>query len=234
MIQLSYISLKQALVACVLMVGAACAAYALTPTLDETVKPYDLEALIPQQFGGWHEQPNPYAQVGLVANPDDKSVEQPYDRILMRSYHSGHGEDVMLALAWAQEQTQDIKIHRPETCYKAQGFNIENKETATLSSIGGSPINIVRLMVSRGDRIEVVSYWIRVGDAFPLSALETRMKILRDGLAGKVDDGILVRASTIIEDRNGAKLAYQKQEKFLLDLAADPAVAKSQMLTPGI
>ena len=232
MIKLPFISLKQAAVACVLMLGTVLAAQALTPKLTETAKPDDLEAMVPRSMGTWQEQPNPYTQVGLTAG-DDKSIEQPYDRVLMRSYRNAQNASVMLALAYAREQTQDIKIHRPEVCYRAQGFTILDRQEHIMPTTAYPDLKIVRLLVSREDRLEAVSYWIRVGSTFPVSALAMRMQILRDGLAGQVDDGILVRASTIIDSKQGATSAYASQETFLMELARAPGLSGTGLLLPG-
>ena len=47
-----------------------------------------------------------------------------------------------------------------------------------------------------------------------------RIKIFRDGLQGKVSDGILVRASTVVRDDADAPRAYRLQEGFLRQLVA--------------
>ncbi|MEQ1622913.1 MAG: exosortase C-terminal domain/associated protein EpsI, partial [Methylococcales bacterium] len=77
------------------------------------------------------------------------------------------------------------------------------------------------LIFKKGNKIEAVSYWIRLGNSFPMSGLQMRLKILREGLKGKIDDGVLVRVSTLIEDESEAPAAYELQEKFLADLLAD-------------
>jgi hypothetical protein len=46
------------------------------------------------------------------------------------------------------------------------------------------------------------------------------MKLLRDGLEGKVPDGILVRASSLMNDPAEADEAYRLQEDFLRDFVA--------------
>lgn len=49
-------------------------------------------------------------------------------------------------------------------------------------------------------------------------ALAVRMKTFRDGLAGNVADGMLVRASTVIDNGNDPSTAYQTQEILLAQL----------------
>jgi hypothetical protein len=51
-----------------------------------------------------------------------------------------------------------------------------------------------------------------------------RMQIFRDGLRGKVADGILVRSSMLVRDDSEAPGAYAVQQDFLKQLvaASDP------------
>ena len=219
MIQIPKVSLRLAIVIVLLFSSTAGLAYWFTPKFESQVMPANFEASVPKQIGEWTEQPNPYLQVGLV-DTNDKDIDQPYDRVLMRSYSTNDGEPVMLALAYAREQSQDVKIHRPDVCYQAQGFAIKSRKVQTLSIDDQHQVQIVRLVVAQPARLEVVSYWIRIGNEYPVTPLTMRMKILRDGLAGHVADGILVRASSIIEDESQAPAAFARQEKFLRELVA--------------
>jgi len=42
----------------------------------------------------------------------------------MRAYQNSQGQIVYLALAWGEQQRQEVKIHRPDLCYVAQGFKV--------------------------------------------------------------------------------------------------------------
>ena len=219
MVKLPQASLRLAILIVLLFVASAGLAYWLTPQMQTQQMPEDFEAMLPRKINDWTEQPNPYLQVGLVDNTD-KDVDQPYDRVLMRSYRSGEGAQVMLALAYAKEQSQDVKIHRPDVCYQAQGFAINSRHVQSLNIDGQHDIQVVRLVVSQPSRLEVVSYWIRIGNEYPVTPLNMRMKILRDGLAGSVADGILVRVSSIVDDESEAAAAFVRQEEFLKEMVA--------------
>jgi len=219
MIQIPNVSLRLAIFIVLLFSSTAVLAYWFTPKLESQAMPENFEVSVPKQIGQWTEQPNPYLQVGLV-DTTDKDIDQPYDRVLMRSYNATEGEPVMLALAYAREQSQDVKIHRPDVCYQAQGFAIKSRQVQTLAIDDQHQVQIVRLVVAQPARLEVVSYWIRIGNEYPVTPLNMRMKILRDGLAGHVADGILVRASSILEDESQAPAAFARQEKFLRELVA--------------
>lgn len=229
MIQIPNVSPRLAIVIVLLCSSSAVFAYWLTPKLESQAMPENFEVSVPKQIGHWTEQPNPYLQVGLV-DTNDKDTDQPYDRVLMRSYGDTEGDQVMLALAYAREQSQDVKIHRPDVCYQAQGFAIKSRKVQTLAMDDQHQVQIVRLEVAQPARLEVVSYWIRIGNEYPVTPLNMRMKILRDGLAGHVADGILVRASSIIEDETQAPAAFARQEKFLRELVASMPANQASVL----
>ena len=213
-------SLNKSFLVCVLLILSALSALLLTPKYYSVTTVPDLATMIPTKFKKWKEISSPFTQVGLTTDKNSL-VNQLYDGVLMRTYVNDKGDQVMLALAYAREQKQDIKIHRPEVCYVAQGFEMLKQTSSNISmqqSQIAKPVAMNRLLVRNQNRSEAVSYWIRIGDAYPGDGMAARMKILREGLHGKVLDGILVRASTVLEDESDSVTAYQNQEKFLKDL----------------
>ncbi len=218
------VSLNKSLAVCALLMLSAFSALLLTPKYYSVATVPNLATMVPTQFKQWKEISSPYTQVGLTTDKNSL-VNQLYDGVLMRTYVDKKGNEVMLALAYAREQKQDIKIHRPEVCYVAQGFDLINKTsnrvnmlTSSGTSTQDAPVSMQRLLLRNQNRAEAVSYWIRIGDAYPGDGMAARMKILREGLHGKILDGILVRASTILNDESNASTAYQTQEAFLKDL----------------
>jgi EpsI family protein len=211
------ITQRKSLLIATLLILAAILAVKLTPTMHAVDTTPDLENIIPTKFGEWTQIADPFTQVGLTTGGNDLA-SQLYDKIVMRTYANKNGDRVMLAVAYAREQKQDIKIHRPEVCYVAQGFQLKSKTPNTIEMLSAKPIKALRLLVSNQSRYETISYWIRIGDAYPASGMSARLKILRDGLKGKVLDGVLVRVSTAISDPAAAEAAYKKQEAFLVEL----------------
>lgn len=201
----------------------------LTPrTVFEGTAP-DLAKGVPEAFGVWHMLPQ---VASLTSVSDGTEGDQPlYDQTLMRSYRNDTtGDVVMLAVAWGRQQRQDVKVHRPDVCYPAQGFKI----TATpkdshlqLPQMPG-PITVRELVTQRDTQKETVLYWIRVGSTYGGDGLRTRLYLLREGLQGRVPDGILVRASL----RSGPGASPHDDlpmlEQFLRDLmAATPAATRA-------
>lgn len=223
---------NKSLVVCTLLMLSALSALLLTPRYYSVATVPDLATLVPTKFNHWKEVASPYNQVGLTTDKNSL-VNQLYDGVLMRTYVDDKGNQVMLALAYAREQKQDIKIHRPEVCYIAQGFEKVKQTTSNISmqqSQITKPVALNRLLMRNQNRSEAVSYWIRIGDAYPGDGMAARMKILREGLHGKVLDGILVRASTVLEEESNSSAAYQIQEAFLKDLLNSLPVNRQSLL----
>jgi len=140
----------------------------------------------------------------------------------------------MLALAYAKEQTQDVKIHLPEVCYVAQGFVLSGKERVAIPVRAGSqPVMGSRFVASRQNRVEAVTYWVRIGDGFPNGGLAARLKIFEDGMAGRISDGILVRASTLVQEGASQADEFALQQRFLEDLQSAVGAANPGLLVPA-
>ena len=139
----------------------------------------------------------------------------------------------MLAIAYASVQKQEIKIHQPEVCYQAAGFKIVrvNEHEFKLGNHANS-IKGKQVLFRKDNRLEALSYWIRLGEAFPQSGMEMRLKILREGLKGKIDDGVLVRVSTLIEDESQAQAANKLQDEFLAEFVKVITLAAPRLLVP--
>jgi len=213
--------------------GAAVALAAwLTPTHSMVVPgAVDLEATIPKAFGQWTHMPTAAMQVNLaLKRGDDDSPDQVYDQVLMRTYRNVKGESVMLALAWGRQQRQEVKIHRPELCYVAQGFTIStNRPFEPIGSPGPSG----RAMVATHPRrVEPVLYWVRIGNTISSSAWNTRLYILSEGLKGRIPDGILVRTSQIVRTTDGVARSHDLQSAFLRELVDALPIEHKALLVP--
>ncbi len=207
-----------ALMFCGFIVASA-VAYIATPRLTTVDLAPSLEDTVPRQFGDWKELPSPYLQVSLSTG-NDPTMDQPYDQTVMRSYVNSKGQQVMLALAWGKKQRQEVKIHRPDLCYIAQGYHITSLVPASYEGILGNAKPITgKHMTAIGSRGgEAVAYWIRIGNLYSENATESRIHIFEEGLAGRIPDGVLVRASASIKNRTDATALFPVLDQFLADL----------------
>jgi EpsI family protein len=207
-------------VAAVLMIAATGLAVALAPIVDWPANDrVELEAIIPQQFGGWRVVPTAEQLADLVPHNLDNEERKFYDATLMRTYQSGDGAMLMLAVAYGKSQRQEAKIHRPELCYRAQGFQIKAKRLKVLNIAEGK-VPAVQLLASSPQRLEPITYWIRIGDRFSQGPIALRLSILFAGVSGRVPDGALVRVSSALPPGADPTAQYPLQREFLRELTA--------------
>lgn len=219
-------------VAVALMLSAAMSFIATPQSVGVTNEP-SLEDVVPKAFAGWREKPSTAIQVSLSTG-DGTSMYQPYDQTVMRVYENEKGETVFLALAWGREQRQEVKIHRPDLCYVAQGFKVDklvSHEFQPISATSQRQILGKHMLARHGSTFEAVSYWMRIGSLFSENAFETRMHIFEQGFKGEIPDGILVRASMRGRDRESAENAFPVLDEFLHELVeATPENARRMLL----
>ena len=215
-----------ALVLAALMCGASVAGIAARPGAKAADKgnAISLETAVPKRFGEWIELPDRSAQ---VVNPQTRELlDKLYSQILTRTYVDRNGYQIMLSLAYGDDQRGGLQAHRPEVCYPAQGFKLGKVVEGELPTPFG-PIEVRRLTTSLGQRNEPVTYWLTVGDQIIRSTLDKRMAQIRLGLTGQIPDGLLFRVSSIDID---PERAFRMQQKFVADMmTAVPGTARRQL-----
>ena len=195
------------------MLGAAVAAPGLKPVADPN-SAFDLEAAVPASFGGWRIDPT---VVPVSPAPDvQENLQRLYRQIVARTYVNDAGEQMMLTVAHGGDQSDALKAHRQEVCYRAQGFSVGGVERGALSA-NGRHVDVTRFLAVRGERSEPVTYWFTMGDRVVLGRLERLRVQLAHGLKGRVPDGLLVRVSSL--DASPAH-AHAAQARFVDALAA--------------
>lgn len=215
------------------MLATAAAVRLLQPEPVVADPPLLLAQTVPTAFGDWREVSSLAEQVDPARGADEPSMDRPYDDVLMRTYANSRGDVVLLTLAYGRNQRQEVKIHRPDVCYTAQGFQLVSRSPVTFPVTGeaGRPVAGMRMLVRAPGRTEAVSYWIRIGEVFTDNAWAIRYHIFQQGLAGRAVDGMLVRASQILPGTDAASPErYRLQERFLADLVrALPDAVRHQL-----
>jgi EpsI family protein len=213
----------QLALASIAIVAAALLAQVLTPRelMARASASLDLQTVIPKKFGNWALIPDispvtPADPEGYV-EPDANST-RIYSQEVGRGYSDGHGNIVMLLVAYGPVQNYRLKAHRPEFCYTAAGFRISNKFAAQVSyRDGAAPINLTRLTAERESRFEPISYWMRVGNDIATGVVDRQIIRLKYGLRGLIPDGALIRVSTV---GLSTEASYKLQDQFIRDLLA--------------
>jgi EpsI family protein len=197
------------------MIIASVLAVAIKPThkIANDRPPVNLEKMIPKQFASWvvDESTIPVQ----VSTDVQEQLNTLYSQILSKTYINDQGQRIMLSISYGGNQGNDeFQVHRPEYCYVAQGFKLNEAFEGVLALSSGK-ILVRRLEAIQGARVEPITYWITIGDQATLPGIGRKIAQLKYGLTGKVPDGMLVRVSSI---SNNQKEAYRQQDAFINEL----------------
>ena len=188
------------------LTSAATAALKPAPALHATAP--DLDAMLPERFGDW-------ARIGLsdAVLPAETELQEG-EAVAYRAYRDDIGRTVTLVVAYGPPLGDSVRLHRPEKCYAAQGFEIRNQSQAVITAAGRA-VTVVDLDTQSPSRREAVSYWLRDGDGLTGRASDSAWRRLRAGLSRPLD-GALVRVSTI----NAQSPQFDLNRRFLEEFSA--------------
>jgi EpsI family protein len=208
---------RRALLVGLSMLSAIGAAEAMRPRryLAATQAPLHLDSDVPRVIGTWKVDDS---IVPLEPDPSvQEKLDELYSQVLSRTYVNDIGDHVMLSIAYGSDQASEVtSVHRPEFCYRAQGFDVHGAGVVRLR-INERPLVVQHLVAQSGARLEPISYWITLGNKVMLPGFSRRIEQLRFGLRGEIPDGMLVRISTvgIAVDRS-----FEVQNQFIAQLNA--------------
>ena len=212
--------------AVVFMLACTLFAWWLTPQEKwfEHLGQPQFERIIPPSFADWTQVSD--GNNTLIVDPEQQeTLNDIYTQIVSRTYvQKSTGRRLMLSLAYGDNQTYSKQLHFPETCYDAQGFNVLALHNEKMLA-NGHEIEVKRMTAQMRDRVEQVSYFIRIGDG----VLSGRISWVRiyTGLKGYIADGLLFRVSEISDND---KSSHQLQDKFINDLLKALSPAQQAML----
>lgn len=215
---------KRPIVVALLLLSSLVFSALATPheKLADTRVQFTLDTAVPKQFGDWRLDES---MVPLPPSPDQASVlNQIYDQILSRTYVNRRGDRIMLSITYGSRQTQQLRAHRQEVCYRSQGFNINALEHVSIPVAGG-PVPVTRMVATQNARVEPVTYWFTTGDTVVLSYWDREWAQFKYALSGYVPDGYLVRISSI---QPNAQAAYREHIAFADELLShvDPELRR--------
>jgi len=220
-------TLKLSLLIGALMLVSAGLTKALTPTVSMSTESgaLNLETLIPSSFGDWRVDTN---AAGGIVNPEVAAeLNVIYSQTLARTYINANGDRIMLSIAYGDNQSRALQVHRPEVCYSAQGFVISDLNKQVLDT-PVTPLPVMQLMTRHGERAEPITYWVLIGHTVVRGNIEQGLARLRYGLSGRIADGMLVRVSTITDNQ---QQAYAVEQRFIGSLlGALPAEKRMRLI----
>lgn len=223
--------------AAALLAGAAVLGAGVRPVAGiAPPAPGTLERGLPMRVGAWQAIADTLPQVDLTLPADGtRRNDRPYDAVVMRSYADASGRRVMLAVAYAAQQRQEVKIHRPDLCYPSQGFALRASAPAWPPGLRDAqgPLEARRLLTARGPVHEAVLYLLRTDRDYGQAPWDGRLAILRAGLQGRVPDGALVRVSMRLTPADAGPAVFETLERFMVELLAGTAPDARERLVPG-
>ncbi len=204
------------LVLMVLMLATAALSNTLRPTISlaDELPAIDLETMVPRDFGTWREVRDTQTQ---LVNPQQRAVlGRLYTQTLNRVYTDASGYRVMLSIAYGRNQNDSNQVHKPDTCYPAQGFQILGARYVVLPLPAG-PLAAKVLDTRMGQRVEPLTYWTTVGDQITTTGFNKKLTEMSYAMRGRIADGMIVRVSSIDPE---ATRAYAAQARFAADVVA--------------
>jgi EpsI family protein len=202
------------ILSCVALLAAAVLAYVMTPhrLMARTHDVFNIDEHVPRAFGEW--SPLPGAQA--IRPPPDGLEAEIYNQEISRAFVDKEGHVVFFIVAYGESQSDRLQLHHPEVCYTAQGFRVSRTSPLTLDySPSSPPLKATRLVAQREERVEPITYWMRIGYDNSSSNWARQGLKLEYGLRGWVPDGALFRVSTIGLPPD---ISFKLQDKFIRDL----------------
>ncbi len=196
--------LRAAFIALLMTLASAATAVVTPRASDGAAAAPDLDAILPDDFGVWRRVP----LTDAVLPPESKLG--PGEAVAYRAYADDLGRVVTLVAAYGPPLGDSVRLHRPETCYGAQGFAINARHVGAAGDIP-----VVNLDAQSSARREGVTYWLREGDDFSVRAADSQWRRLTRW-RGAAADGALVRVSSTSADRP----QFELHKEFLEDFAA--------------
>ena len=141
---------------------------------------------------------------------------ETYNQEVSRTFVDKEGHIFFFVIAYGESQSDRLQLHHPEVRYTAQGFRVTRPSTSRFEwSLSAPPILLTRLVATREDRIEPISYWMRVGYDVSNSNWARQALKLQYGLRGWIPDGALFRVPTVGVSQD---VSFKVQDAFLRDL----------------
>ena len=169
----------------------------------------DLKSFTPPNVGSWVLLGNR----NFDAEQLDQMVEEDtYSQTFEAIYLSPNNQHIFLSLSYGENQLDGkVHAHRPEYCYQAQGYQISGIEDQYLHTpMAEIPVRL--LHANKPRRSEYITYWMTLSESAVIPGWSRMLTQIAYGLKGEIPDGLLVRVSTISEDR---QLAFLEQQQFI-------------------
>lgn len=192
-------SLPRSSILGILMLMSSLLPFLFVPTkkLSQQIDHIDLERAIPTSFGEWKIEAGMSPIIPTAETQEN--LNKTYDQIVSRTYVNASGKRMMLSVAYGGTQNRELRAHRQEVCYAAQGFLISRLKKSDLL-VNGVTVQSTSMVAQQGSRTEPVTYWFTMGDTVVRGFLDRQLVDLKYTLSGYIPDGYLFRVSSLSTD----------------------------------
>jgi EpsI family protein len=141
----------------------------------------------PMELGPWHGRLESMEGVYLDA--------LKLDDYLMADYVNAEGRSVNLYIAYYNSQRKGEAVHSPRSCLPGGGWQMQGFSRSKLqgTSVGGTPLEVNRALITLGDRRELVYYWFQQRGRVITNEFAVKWYLFWDALTRHRTDGALVR-----------------------------------------
>lgn len=197
--------------ACVVAAGAA---YQLKPRRKlNLLGARKMETVIPEAFGNWES----HGDVNLVQPVAEGSLAaRLYSQSLARIYtNTTTDESIMVLVAYGDNQSDMLQLHRPEACYPAVGFRVVMSQPAAVALAPSISLPVRRVVAEKADYREDIVYWTRLGEYLPTDSADQGRARLATAMKGYIADGALFRCSAV---GNSDAVTFASLDRFIVEL----------------
>jgi EpsI family protein len=154
----------------------------------------ELKSMLPTKFATWVRIDNHLLQQDKVISADENPE---INRVAEAIYFGKNNQRIMISLSYGENQLDSrFNAHRPEYCYKAQGFTTSSSKDESIS-IANSSFKVRTLLAEKNGRREQITYWMTMSGQPILPGLSRLIQQVKNGLFGKIPDGYLIRVSSL-------------------------------------
>jgi len=211
-------TLRRAVVLAIAMFAAAISVGSVERIPGAAIVAPNLDEMLPDDFGEWRRAP-----LSAAVLPVEAEIG-PGEAVAYRAYRDSAGRSVTLVIAYGPPLGDSVRLHRPESCYVAQGFAIQTRSIKNLSLANGM-MKVIRLEAENSIRNEAITYWLRDGDDYVDSAYGHELLDFKRGFERRAD-GALVRVSS----KGKGASAFPLHERFLSDFTQALNAEAAQLL----
>jgi EpsI family protein len=161
--------------------------------------------MIPNCIGPW---------VGTDLEVDARTFEiLETEDVLMREYHKAGSIPVLLCITSSPENRK--AVHPPEVCMSGGGWNLIEKARFKTPDLPG--LEMIRLILEKGDCKQVVLYFYKIGQQFTAGFYEQQINFVKAKLSGSDTSCALIRVTTEIKGQ-GTEQALTVMQDFIKTL----------------